>query len=176
MPGINLSRSTEQASIKEQHSFGRGAISIIGVLLLLLAAWFGTDFYGRQLSSEIDAIDREISSKRNVFSGADVDDVADIQFRINILESALKRPIPPIVTLRAVETLLLPGIKLTKYAFDAELNTVSFSGEADTLGVLAKQMVLVKRIPDFSELSVNTIGQKEKSNAFTFEFSARLSQ
>lgn len=175
MPGINLSRSAEQAAeLKKYDSFGRGAISILVILALTLAAWGGIAYYERQLSAEIGGIVSEISAKRGVFSGVDVDDVADFQFRLEILKAGLKEQVSPAGMLGSVEGLLLPGVVLEKYSFDAEKKTVSLSGEADALGTIARQMVLMKRMPGFSGLSMNSLS-REDGGMFTFDLSIALS-
>jgi hypothetical protein len=175
MPGINLSRSAEQsAELKKYDSFGRGAISILAILALTLVAWGGIAYYERNLSAEIDGIVSEISEKRGVFSSIDVDDVADFQFRLEILKTGLKEQISPAGMLGSVEGLLLPGVVLGKYAFDAEKKAISLSGKADALGTIARQMVLMKRIPGFSGLSMNSLS-REEGGAFEFDLSIALS-
>jgi hypothetical protein len=174
MPGINLSRSAEQATeLKKHDSFGRGAVSVVIVLVLALAAWGGVSYYGKKLSAEIDGVTSEIDSKKGVFSSADIDDVADFHFRLEIVKAGLGGRISPAGMLGSVEELILPGVRLTEYSFDATAKEIVFAGEADTLGTIAKQMVIVKRIPQFSGLSVDSISRTEDGK-FEFGFSISL--
>lgn len=176
MAGINLSHSAEQASELKQHSvFGRGAIIIVVILLLTLAAWGGISFYEKKLVAEVDGIASEIASKRGAFFGADVDDVADFQFRLDILKAGMNDRVSPAGMLGSVEELLLPGIRLTEYSFDAAKKEVVLDGDADTLGTIAKQMVLIKRMPGFSNLSVKSLSRADDGK-FEFGFSVLLSR
>ncbi len=174
MPGINLSHSAEQANeLRGRNSFGRGAVSIVVILLLSIAAWGGISFYEKKLMAEVDGIASEVAAKRGAFSGADVDDVADFQFRLEILKNGLKERVSPAGMLGSVEGLLLPGIRLTEYSFDAKEKTVSLTGEADALGTVAKQLVLIKRMPEFAGLSVDSLS-REESGIFEFGLSIAL--
>lgn len=176
MPGINLSRSAEQATeLKKYNSFGRGAVSIIVVLILVIAAWIGISSYEKKLVAEVDRIASDVATKRGAFSSSDVDDVADLHFRLEALKAGLKERVSPASMLGSIEGLLLPGIVLSEYAFDAEAKTVSVSGRADTLGMIAKQMVLIKRVPEFAGLSVEALS-REEDGKFEFTFSVSLSQ
>jgi len=175
MPGINLSRSAEQATeLRGRNAFGRGAVSIVVILLLSIAVWGGVSFYEKKLVAEVDSIASEIVTKRGVFSGTDVDDVADFQFRLEILKDGLRDRVSPAGMLGSIEELLLPGIRLTEYSFDAEKKTVSLIGEADALGTVAKQLVLIKRMPAFSGLSVDSLTRSEESGIFEFGLSIEL--
>lgn len=176
MPGINLSRSAEQATeLKKYNSFGRGAISIIIVLVLVVAAWIGIVSYEKKLVAEVEGIASDIAAKRGAFSGSDVDDVADLQFRLEILKAGLQERVSPASMLGSMEGLLLPGIVLSEYSFDALTRVISVSGKADTLGIIAKQMVLIKRVPEFSGLSVDTLS-RNGDGKFDFSFSIGLSR
>lgn len=172
MPGMNLSRSAEQSTeLKKYRSFGRGAVSIVAMLLLMVAVWFGITSYEKKLVAEVAAITSDIAEKQGGFSGSDVDDVADFQFRLEILKEGLENRVSPAGMLGSIEGILLPGIRLTEYAFDAKEKTVSLTGEADALGTVAKQMVLIKRIPEFSELSVDSLSRDDEG---TFQFSLSI--
>jgi hypothetical protein len=176
MPGINLSHSAEQASeLKRSHSFGRGAVSVIGIFALALAVWGGVSFYEKKLVAEVDAVAAEIVSKKGAFSGADVDDVADFQFRLEILESELNGLVVPASMLGSIEGLLLPGVVLTEYAFDAATKSITLIGKTDSFGTIARQMVLIKRMPDFSGLSVKSLS-RDKDGVIRFDFSVALSR
>ncbi len=174
MPGINLSRSAEQATeLKKYNSFGRGAVSIIIVLILVIAAWIGIASYEKRLVAEVEAIASDAATKRGAFSGSDVDDVADLQFRLEILKAGLRERVSPAAMLGSIEGLLLPGIVLSEYSFDAPKRMITVSGKADALGTIARQMVLVKRVPEFSGLSVDTLSRDEDGK-FEFSFSIEL--
>jgi hypothetical protein len=176
MPGINLSRSAEQATeLKKYNSFGRGAVSILIVLILVIAAWIGIVSYEKKLVAEIDGIASDIAAKRGSFSSSDVDDVTDFQFRLEILRAGLRERVSPASMLGSIEGLLLPGIVLSKYSFDASTRIISISGKADTLGIIAKQMVLAKRVPELAGLSVDELSS-DKDGKFSFSFSIKLTQ
>ncbi len=177
MPGINLSHSSveQAAELKKYDSFGRGAVTIVAILLLVLAAWGGVVFYGKKLSAEMDGIVAEIATKRGAFSGADVDDVADFQFRLEVLKAGLKERVSPAGMLNSIEELLLPAVALTGYSFDAKEKEISLAGEADALGTIAKQMVLLKRTSGFSGITVNSLS-REDSGRFKFDLSVAVSR
>jgi len=165
MPGINLSHASEQSvELKKYDSFGRGALSIALILIFSVAAWGGIVYYEKKLTAEIGTISDKIAEKQGAFSSADVDGVADFKFRIDILKAELSEErVSPARLLGSIEELLLPGIRLSSYSFSSNEagRTVSLIGEADSLGTVAKQMVIIKRMPGFSSVLVDSLSREE---------------
>lgn len=174
MPGINLSQTAQQKTDVRKHViFGKGLIAITIVLLLAVAAWRGLVFWEQRIDGEIAVIDAETGKIRADFKGEQADKVADFQFRLDIIDRSFAGKIYPADMLRSLESLMIAGIDLSDYSFDAKKRSVSIAGQADSFLAAAQQMAILKRTPGFASLSVDSL-DREETGKIGFRFSINL--
>ncbi len=174
MPGINLSQTAQQKTGIRKHAiFGKGLIAIIIVLLLAVAAWRGLAFWEQRIDGEIAAIEAETAKVRAGFGGEQADKVADFQFRLDTIGESFGDKVYPADMLRSLEGLMLSGVDLSEYSFDANKRTISIAGQVDSFLIIAQQMAILKRTPGFASLSVDSL-EREETGKIGFRFSINL--
>lgn len=175
MPGINLSQSAQKKEIEKYDSFGKGMYFTVGVLIFIVAIWVGLVFYEKKLVGSIVTIQGAINENRQYFSGNDLNDVADFQYRLDLISKNLDEQIYPSDMLRSLESVILPAVVLSQYEFDAKTSSVAIKGSADSFRSVVQQMVLMKRLPNFQSLSVKNVSHAN-SGGVDFEFLLTLSK
>lgn len=174
MPGINLSQTAQQKTGIRKHAiFGKGLITIIIVLLLAVAAWRGLVFWEQRIDGEIAAIEAETAKIRASFEENQADKAADFQFRLDIIGKSFAGKVYPADMLRSLESLMLAGIDLSEYGFDAKKRSISIAGQSDSFLTVAQQMAILKRTPGFASLSVESL-EREETGEIGFSFSINL--
>lgn len=174
MPGINLSQTAQQKTGVRKHAiFGKGLIAIVIVLLLAVAAWRGLVFWENRIDGEIAAVEAETAKVRIGFGGEQADRVADFQFRLDSIAGSFKDKVYPADMLRSLESLMIAGIDLSEYGFDAKKRTITLAGQSDSFLAVAQQMAILKRTPGFASLSVDSLERKE-TGKIGFKFSINL--
>lgn len=159
---MNLSQNSQQPSALKKHPvFGKGLIVIIIVLILSLAAWQGLAYWERRIDAEIGATATRIQETQASFAGKQADEVADFQFRLDAIDKSFFGKVYPGKMLRETEGMILPGVDLSEYSFDKEKGAVTIGGEADSFLLVAQQMVLMKKMSDFSSISVDELKREE---------------
>ncbi len=176
MPGMNLSQNAQQPSALKKHPiFGKGLIAIIIILILSLIAWQGLAYWERRIDTEISDITARITETQASFGGKQADEVADLQFRLDAIEKSFSGKVYPGEMLRGLEGVILPGIDLSEYSFNKEKGSITIAGEADSFLLVAQQMVLLKKMSDFSAISVDKL-KREENGKISFNLLATLNQ
>ncbi len=171
MPGINLAQGAQQQVTQKKEQFSRkGAVSMSLVLVFVLIAWGVLSWYDAALSGEIESLGTEIDSARAGMTGADLDRVADLYFRLQAAGESVVTDSNPTRVLRLLESGVEPDVVFTDVSFDEETG-VSVSGIADDFQSVVRQLVSLKRSPDVSstalrDLSRNDAGRIDFSLSF----------
>jgi len=178
MPEMNLAQRTDRNNVGWRRWFGKGALFLVVVSVAAIALWQGLLFYERVLADRIAAKDIEISDAIASISQEDINKIADFQFRLDGVSTGLARQASvgnPAELLGTVEKVVVPGVRLVSYSYDAGTGTIGIDGEADSFRSVVQQMVAFKSEPGYETLSVSDIGRNE-SNRVTFSFSVAFSR
>lgn len=174
MPGINLSQTAQQKTDIRRHPIlGKGLIAIIVVLLLAVAAWRGLLFWESRINKEVEGIEAETAKIRVDFDGEQADQVVGFQFRLDSIAQSFVNKTYPADMLRSLESLMLGGIDLSEYSFDAQKQSITITGQSDSFLAVAQQMAILKRTPGFDELAVDSL-KREETGKISFTFSINL--
>jgi len=179
MPGINLSQSSQQDGSAGRNTAERGSefsgrlAASAGLLVLAFAIWVGLTLYQNKLQSDTDSIATDITNKKTLFNGNDVDKVADLQLRLDMIKQnfADKQQRTPDKMLTQIESVVLNGVVLTKYAYSGK--SIAISATADSIKTFAQQLVTFKGVPNFGAVNIGA-STKNKDGTVDFDLTIAL--
>lgn len=175
MPGMNLAQSTKQGNIGGGRHIGKGLVFLLSVVAAVIVIWVGFSFYERFLSRSIADLEAGIAEERQNMSMEKVDKVTDFQFRIERIAAEKGAFLGPAEMLTSVESLILPGVKLSDFTYEESERIINMRGEADSFRTVVQQMVLLKKMPKLETLTVPTLG-RNKDGRIDFSFSIVFGQ
>ncbi|NTW29859.1 MAG: hypothetical protein HGA33_01100 [Candidatus Moranbacteria bacterium] len=168
MPGMNLAQSAQQGKMGSGKRVGPGLLFLLSVVVAVVVIWAALAIYERMLSAGISEIESRIVERRESLSPGKVDQVTDFHFRIERIAEDRHADFGLVESLDSIEKLILPGVTLSEYSYDAEKSTIRLRGEADSFRTVVQQMTVFKKTATLSALSVPSL---ERNDAGRVDFS-----
>ncbi len=160
MPGMNLAQSAQPKGVGQY--LGKGLIFVILSIVVVVAIWGGLSYYENQLIQDIADVEAQTTQARVNMTQDQIDSISDFQFRINnIVESGKSSQTEPMAVLESVEGAILPGITLSNYSYNVTQKTVDLVGESDSFRTIVQQLTVLKKLPDFKDLSVSKLERND---------------
>ncbi|MBP6889635.1 MAG: PilN domain-containing protein [Candidatus Moranbacteria bacterium] len=162
MPGVNLSQSiVEKSAYQAKSGSEKGRLVVFGLFLLTLAVWGGVRVGMSSYDKKITGVEQQITEKKASFEGGVVNDIADVDARLSLINQEKVNQIYPKTILTGLEGVILPTNLLTDFEYDFENNVITLKGEAFGYKEVAQQLMAFKSSPLFSHTFVSNISQKK---------------
>lgn len=168
MAGTNLSQSVIEKQVQEPTNKNKGILVIFGIFVLTVAVWGGVvagEAYYTKQSEKQNAL---IELKKAELSGPAVSEVADASARLSLVDSGVATRIHPQAILTALESSLLPSIRLDEFEYEDVTGTVRTSGVAPGYKEIAQQIMAFKLSARFSSTEVVSLGHEEGTTGVSF--------
>lgn len=168
MAGINLSQSVVEKQVQEPVSKNRGIGMMLGLFVLTLAVWGGVVAGEAYYTKQVAARNALMESKKLELSGPAVSGVADVAARLSLVDAGVASRIHPQAILTALESAVLPSIRLEEFAYDDATGMVQITGIAPGYKEVAQQIMALKTSARFSSTEVISLSHKEGSVGVSF--------
>ncbi len=167
MPGVNLSQSIAEKSAYQAKSGGeKGRLIVFGAFFLTLVVWGGVRMGVFTYDKKIATLKQQIEQQKSEFEGQTVNDIADVDARLSILNQEKISQVYPKTVLAALEETVLPANRLTSFEYDFVKNIINIEGEAVGYKEVAQQVMSFKASPRFSDVLLSSLSkEKEEDNA-----------
>ena len=170
MPGVNLTQSIDEKRAQTKGSGDNARLTLVGVFLLVLGTWGavrgGITYFDKKINDQ----NALIEEKKLSLTGPMVNDVADIEARLHLIETTGKRVVYPRSVLAGLESVLLPSNRLTSFKYDDKEKRVSITGIAPGYKEVSQQIMAIKASPKFSQVRVLLMTQeKEPGTGISFD-------
>lgn len=146
MVSINLSQSGEQRKHEQTRgTFDKRFVVSVSILILVFGVLFGLRAYGDYLDNQITMVDGQTREITAQFSGESVTRISDFQKRLDIIAEKLKDSQKNAQgSFGIVESLMIPGITLTSYSYNAEEKSLVLKAITDDFQKIAQQVMSFK--------------------------------
>ncbi len=166
MPGVNLSQSIVEKSSYQAKSGGeKGRLIIIGLFLLSLLVWGGVRAGIFSYDKKIMAVQQEIEEKKAGFGGSVVNNIADVDARLALINQKKTDQVYPKTVLTGLEATILPANRLRSFEYDFEEHKISITGEAPGYKEVAQQLMAFKTSPFFSNTIVSNLSREREEES-----------
>ena len=109
-----------------------------------------------------------MESKKLELSGPAVSGVADVAARLSLVDAGVASRIHPQAILTALESAVLPSIRLEEFVYDDATGMVQIGGIAPGYKEVAQQIMALKTSARFSSTEVMSLGHEEGSAGVSF--------
>jgi hypothetical protein len=174
MANINLSTGGEIERQESGGIFSGGIIWAFVALIATLALYAGISAYSKIVSGNIESTKGEYKKEYDRVLGGSGRDIVDFQNRLDEAKSSLSDSKNMRNNLQLVEKAMVPGSFLVSYKYDSKLGIVSLLGLADNYNVVAKQILGLKGIPDFSSVDPKGNSYDSEKNKVLFNIDIKL--
>lgn len=161
MAGINLSQSVVEKQVQEPVNKNQGVIMMLGLFALTMLVWGGVTAGEAYYTKQAEARNALMESKKLELSGPAVSAVADAAARLSLIDAGMASRIHPQAILTALESAILPSIRLEVFAYDDATGMVQITGVAPGYKEVAQQIMALKTSARFSSTEVLSLEHKE---------------
>jgi len=162
MPGVNLSQSiVEKSSYQAKNGSEKGRLIMFGLFFLTLVVWGGVRMGLFTYDKKIAEVDQQIEAKKASFEGKVVNDIADVDARLSLINQEKVDQVYPRTILIGLEGVVLPANYLTSFEYDFEKNIITLKGEAPGYKEVAQQLMAFKSSPLFSDTFVSNLSRQK---------------
>lgn len=172
MPGINLSQPIVERSAAVGGPSGRGRWIVFGVLLLTVAIWGVLRVTIVSYDKKIMALGQQVEEHKANLSGDEVNQVADIDARLLLVNEGLNKKVAPQSILTELERVVLPANYLMAFDYDNERGIVLIKGIAPGYKEVAQQLMAFKASGSFSDTKVAALTREKKDVTKSGDISA----
>lgn len=175
MPNINLSTDP---------SVGRGESakmgmnwSLIGLFIILIltsAAWFALDYYNGKLDQAIASRQAQYANLQKELSGNKAADVLDFKNRLELAGELEKGVINTFEQMIQFEKVMVEGVNIDSYSYNEEKGEVLLVLLADDYARFARQILSMKQLGYFADVTAGKSGFSENDSKFSLELSLKL--
>lgn len=168
MAGINLSQSVVEKQVQEPVNKNRGVVMMLGLFALTMLVWGGVAAGEAYYTKQAEARNALMESKKLELSGPAVSAVADAAARLSLIDTGMTSRIHPQAILTALESAMLPSIRLKAFAYDDATGMVQITGIAPGYKEVAQQIMALKTSARFSSTEVMSLGHEEGAAGVLF--------
>jgi hypothetical protein len=154
MVNINLAENEYDQKEKTGRLYNTGALALLFVLIVLVAAFFWLDYSTKSVEGKITATNAQYAQERSNLVKSANRDVIDFQNRLDIAGNLVAQRNAGVESLPAVEKAFVSGASATSLTYDQTKNSVDVAGVADTYEIMAKQLLSFKQSDYFSGATV----------------------
>ncbi|MEP7162865.1 MAG: hypothetical protein ABI747_03825 [Candidatus Moraniibacteriota bacterium] len=155
MTGINLSQSLQDKQAQAHGTFFDKSFFVNLVILVVIVSVFGgVRYYLSVLEKEKLSLEEQFAQKAVALRGDNVDRVADLRDRLDIITENLKKEPKPAKIFSMVEGVIIPEVRLTSYQVNWQDSAMELSGVTESLKFVSLQMIALKTIPEFTKVAV----------------------
>lgn len=160
MPGVNLSQPITEKQTQEKNSEGTARVAMFSVFVLTCVVWggirAGLAWYDKQIATE----DGQIAVKKSNMTGDVVNEVGDIEARLDFIKKAGANQTYSQEIFTGLEAAVLPVNRLTLFRYEAEKKTLSIEGVAPGYKEVSQQVMALKASPNFSDVKVISLARE----------------
>lgn len=176
MAGINLSQSVVEKQVQEPVNKNRGIGMMLGLFVLTLLVWGGVAAGEAYYTKQAEARNALMESKKLELSGPGVSAVADAAARLSLVDAGVASRIHPQAILTALESAILPSIRLEEFTYEDATGMVQITGIAPGYKEVAQQIMALKTSARFSSTEVVSLGHEEGSTGVSFSIESHWAE
>lgn len=154
--------------MQEPVNNNRGVVMMLGLFALTLVAWGGAVAGGAYYAKQAEGRNALMESKKLELSGPEVSAVADAAARLSLIDTGVVSRIHPQAILTALESAMIPSIRLDELAYEDADGSVRISGIAPGYKEVAQQIMALKTSARFSNTEVVSLGHEEGAAGVLF--------
>lgn len=174
MAGINLSSSAFEKKSGSRGLVDSSFIVIVILFCVTVIGFGGLRWYISTQDAALADLDVMLKEGASKLQGPEVDRVANFDNRLTTAtQQAGVDPVDSQKLLSQLESLVIPSVKLTEYAYNAADKFVVVSGETDSFKSVAQQAVSLKSEKLFSGITVESLARTEDGR-IEFSFKAKF--
>lgn len=173
MAGINLSQSITEKQVQEPQESKKGTYLVLGLFALTLLSWGGVTAANSVYDKKIEQQNSLIASKKTELSGEMVNEVADVDARLSLVEANIAARVHPQAILLALEGALLPAVRLTAFEYDDKTRGVTLTGVAPGYKEIAQQVMALKSSVQFAETDIVSLAKEKDASSILFTFESK---
>ncbi|MFA6160064.1 MAG: hypothetical protein WC678_03175 [Parcubacteria group bacterium] len=163
MPNINL--ATENVPRGSSNSIGKGLLSVIIILILVIVLYGALLFVNSQLSSKTKAVQDEYDLEYQKFLSGNGNEIIDFKNRSDVAEKIIAENKSMAEIMSHIESSMLSSVYLNSLKYDKTSKTISLLCVGDNFQTVAKQILSFKQDNYFSAVipSRNSIDTKNNN-------------
>ncbi|KKR19811.1 MAG: hypothetical protein UT50_C0029G0005 [Candidatus Moranbacteria bacterium GW2011_GWA2_39_41] len=162
MTNINLSTNNTAEAGQEERRAKNGLVAVIIIFLIIVGSYVGLLFWNNDLNKKIVIANAEYDAIHSQpISGMNIE-VADLQSRIFLAKKLVKKENMTLNVLEDIEKNIVSGVYLESYKSDVNTGGLKLECNADNYDSMARQVLNLKSLKRFSEVTVGDAKINEK--------------
>ncbi len=125
------------------------------ILIVVVVIWTGLFFYDKSLSSEKDTLDQKMAELKKTEDKEMVTKIISLENSLNLVKGLLVAHVYPSKIFAFLEELTLSNVVWEDFSFNAAGTEILLDGRAQTLSVVAKQILVFEGDERVSSVSVS---------------------
>lgn len=146
MVGLNLSQPSLQdvereTAQRKKNSFNLGLALSIGFLVLVFLVWGILYYLLGSVDRQVATADDMLSASTSSFRGDAIDKILAFDDRLHLINKGLAAGLDPKSQLDFLENLMVQGVSLDSYEYDAEARVIKIKAHASNIRSIAEQLM-----------------------------------
>lgn len=163
---VNINLTTENITAKAPPLFKREVVILAVLLIALIIAYGGLLLYEKQVIKKTEAKNAEYAVAFKELTEGNTKAVFDFQNRLSSAGNLFSAGNQTLDNLKRMENLIIPGVYISSFSYDAEKNKISLNLVAENYNLMAKQIFSFKTAPEFSDVAVSSSQLEERNVNF----------
>lgn len=149
---MNLNLKTQDEINNEKVKWGKMLPLAMLILVIILLIYAGFIFYTKKINQEISTTKEAYSRKLEDLKSGNAKSVFDFQNRLSESEKIIANNLNPYDSLKEIEKVMIPGVYLSSFQFDAGIRKVILECIASNYNDVSKQIFSFKKSSFFSDV------------------------
>lgn len=171
---IDLNLKTQEEIDKGKIKWGKTLPFALLVLILIILIYMGLSIYTIKINEKTNLTRDIYNQKLEDIKSGNAKNVFDFQNRLNESKKIVEGNINPSDSLKEIEKVMIPGVYLFSFQFDAENRKISLESVAFNYNDVSKQILSFKKSAYFSDVSAGETNVSPEGGKINFKVDLKI--